>query len=69
MTSKDDVDPRLLLLFYASIVLPILLYRPICFFNMLPVTNQIKLICITNTAAKIITVFYCEIQYCEKEMY
>ncbi len=49
-----NVAPRLLLLLYQSIILPILLYCSSCFYNMLSVKNRSKLTKVSNIAAKVI---------------
>ncbi len=46
--------PRLLLLYYQSIILPILLYCSSYFYNMLSVKNRTKHTKVSNIAAKVI---------------
>ncbi|ROL46907.1 hypothetical protein DPX16_20559 [Anabarilius grahami] len=50
-----SVTPHLLLLLYISIIQPILLYCSPCYFNMLSITNRNKLIKVTRTASKMIS--------------
>lgn len=50
-----SVTPHLLLLLYTSIIQSILLYCSPCYFNMLSITNRNKLIKVTRTASKIIS--------------
>ena len=52
--SLSNLDSKLLLLLYRSIIESVLTYCNICYFPLLSVANRNKLLKVSNTAAKII---------------